>query len=99
AAGTALADIGRVSRQLAELIERIAGTTGEQADSAGGGAVAIERILAGAGQTPQGTPQAAPSNGQLAPPARGRKAAIARLRVTEKVNSANRGGPRRRARH
>jgi twitching motility protein PilJ len=82
AAGTALADIGRVSRQLAELIERIAGTTGEQADSAGGVAVSIERILAVTDQTSQGTRQAAQSIGQLATLARELKASIARFRVT-----------------
>jgi twitching motility protein PilJ len=82
AAGTALADIGRVSRQLAELIERIAGTTGEQAESAGGVAVSIERILAVTDQTSQGTRQAAQSIGQLATLARELKASIARFRVT-----------------
>jgi twitching motility protein PilJ len=81
AAGTALADIGRVSRQLAELIERIAGTTGEQAESAGGVAVSIERILAVTDQTSQGTRQAAQSIGQLATLARELKASIARFRV------------------
>jgi len=82
AAGTALADIGRVSRQLAELIERIAGSTGEQAESAGGVAVAIERILAVTDQTSQGTRQAAQSIGQLATLARELKASISRFRVT-----------------
>jgi twitching motility protein PilJ len=82
AAGTALADIGRVSRQLAELIERIAGTTGEQAESAGGVAVSIERILAVTDQTSQGTRQAAQSIGQLATLARELKASISRFRVT-----------------
>ncbi|HTT11154.1 MAG TPA: methyl-accepting chemotaxis protein [Burkholderiaceae bacterium] len=81
AAGTALADIGRVSRQLAELIERIAGTTGEQAESAGGVAVSIERILAVTDQTSQGTRQAAQSIGQLATLARELKASISRFRV------------------
>jgi twitching motility protein PilJ len=81
AAGTALADIGRVSRQLAELIERIAGTTSEQAESAGGVAQSIERILAVTDQTSQGTRQAAQSIGQLATLARELKASIARFRV------------------
>ncbi|MCS7100475.1 MAG: methyl-accepting chemotaxis protein [Burkholderiaceae bacterium] len=82
AAGTALADIGRVSRQLAELIERIAGTTSEQAESAGGVAQSIERILAVTDQTSQGTRQAAQSIGQLATLARELKASIARFRVS-----------------
>lgn len=81
AAGTALADIGRVSRQLAELIERIAGNTNEQAQSAGGVAQSMERILAVTDQTSQGTRQAAQSIGQLATLARELKASVARFRV------------------
>jgi twitching motility protein PilJ len=81
AAGTALADIGRVSRQLAELIERIAGNTQEQATSAGGVAESIERILSVTEQTSQGTRQAAQSIGQLATLARELKASVARFRV------------------
>jgi twitching motility protein PilJ len=81
AAGTALADIGRVSRQLAELIERIAGSTSEQAQSAGGVAQSIERILTVTEQTSQGTRQAAQSIGQLATLARELKASVARFRV------------------
>ncbi len=81
AAGTALADIGRVSRQLAELIERIAGSTNEQAQSAGGVAQSIERILTVTEQTSQGTRQAAQSIGQLATLARELKASVARFRV------------------
>jgi twitching motility protein PilJ len=81
AAGTALADIGRVSRQLAELIERIAGSTHEQAQSAGGVAQSIERILTVTEQTSQGTRQAAQSIGQLATLARELKASVARFRV------------------
>jgi twitching motility protein PilJ len=81
AAGTALADIGRVSRQLAELIERIAQNTSEQASSAGGVAVSIERILSVTEQTSQGTRQTAQSIGQLATLARELKASVARFRV------------------
>ncbi len=81
AAGTSLADIGRVSRQLAELIERIALTTSEQASSAGGVAVSIERILSVTEQTSQGTRQTAQSIGQLATLARELKASVARFRV------------------
>jgi twitching motility protein PilJ len=81
AAGTALADIGRVSRQLAELIERIAQTTSEQASSAGGVAVSIERILSVTEQTSHGTRQTAQSIGQLATLARELKASVARFRV------------------
>ncbi|MBV8210487.1 MAG: type IV pili methyl-accepting chemotaxis transducer N-terminal domain-containing protein [Burkholderiaceae bacterium] len=81
AAGTALAEIGRVSRQLAELIERIAQTTSEQASSAGGVAVSMERILTVTEQTSHGTRQTAQSIGQLATLARELKASVARFRV------------------
>jgi twitching motility protein PilJ len=81
AAGTALADIGRVSRQLAELIERIAGSTEEQANSADGVAQAIERILSVNEQTTEGTRRAAQSIGQLAGLARELKDSVARFRV------------------
>jgi twitching motility protein PilJ len=82
AAGTSLAEIGRVSRQVAELIDRVAGTTGEQAQSASGVAVSIEKILAVTEQTSQGTRQAAQSIGQLATLARELKASVARFRVS-----------------
>ncbi len=82
AAGTALADIGRVSRQLAELIERIAGSTQEQADSADGVAHAIERILGVNEKTTEGTRRAAQSIGQLAALARELKDSVARFRVS-----------------
>jgi len=82
AAGTALADIGRVSRQLSELIERIAGNTAVQADSAGGVSQSIQRILAVTEQTSHGTRQAAQSIGQLATLARELKSSVARFRVT-----------------
>jgi len=81
AAGTALAEIGRVSRQLTELIERIAGSTDEQAQSAGGVAQSMERILLVTDQTAQGTRQAAQSIGQLATLARELKSSVARFRV------------------
>jgi twitching motility protein PilJ len=82
AAGTSLAEIGRVTRQVADLIERVAGTTGEQAQSASGVAVSIESILATTEQTSQGTRQAAQSIGQLATLARELKASVARFRVS-----------------
>ncbi len=81
AAGTALADIGRVSRQLADLIEQIAGNTQEQASSADGVAHAIERILGVNEQTTDGTRRAAESIGQLATLARELKDSVARFRV------------------
>jgi len=82
AAGTALADIGRVSRQLADLIEQIAGNTQEQAGSADGVAHAIERILSVNEETTDGTRRAAQSIGQLATLARELKDSVARFRVS-----------------
>ena len=82
AAGTSLAEIGRVTRQVTDLIERVAGTTGEQAQSASGVAVSIENILATTEQTSQGTRQAAQSIGQLAALAHELKASVARFRVS-----------------
>ena len=81
AAGTALADIGNVSRQLAELIERIAQNTSDQAQNAGGVAKSIERILSVSDQTSSGTRQTAQSIGQLATLARELKASVARFQV------------------
>jgi twitching motility protein PilJ len=81
AAGTALTDIGNVSRQLAELIERIAHSTSDQAQNAGGVAKSIERILSVSDQTSSGTRQTAQSIGQLATLARELKASVARFRV------------------
>jgi len=82
AAGSALADIGRVSRQLAELIERIAGSTQEQATSADGVAQSIERVLNVNEQTTEGTRKAAQSIGQLAGLARELKDSVTRFRVS-----------------
>ncbi|MBC8118479.1 MAG: type IV pili methyl-accepting chemotaxis transducer N-terminal domain-containing protein [Burkholderiaceae bacterium] len=81
AAGGALSDIGRVSRQLTDQVERIASATNDQAQSAGGVAQSIERILTVTEQTSQGTRQAAQSIGQLATLARELKASVARFRV------------------
>lgn len=81
AAGNALSDIGRVSRQLTDQVEKIASATNDQAQSAGGVAHSIERILSVTEQTSQGTRQAAQSIGQLATLARELKASVARFRV------------------
>jgi twitching motility protein PilJ len=82
AAGTALAEIGRVSRQLTELIERIAHSTSTQAHSAGNVSRSISHILEVTDQTSEGTRQTAQSIGQLATLARELKASVARFRVT-----------------
>jgi twitching motility protein PilJ len=82
AAGTALAEIGRVSRQLTELIERIAHSTSSQAQSAGNISRSIGHILEVTDQTSEGTRQTAQSIGQLATLARELKASVARFRVS-----------------
>ena len=82
AAGTALADIGRVSRQLADLIERIAGNVQEQAGTADEVTRGIERILGVNEQTTDGTRRAAESIGQLAGLASELKESVTRFRVS-----------------
>lgn len=82
AAGTALGEIGRVSRQLTELIERIAQATAAQAHSAADVSKSIGRILQVTEQTSEGTRQTAKSIGQLATLARELKASVARFRVS-----------------
>jgi twitching motility protein PilJ len=82
AAGTALAEIGRVSRQLTELIERIAHSTSAQAHSAGDVSKAIGHILEVTEQASEGTRQTAQSIGQLATLARELKSSVARFRVS-----------------
>jgi twitching motility protein PilJ len=82
AAGTALAEIGRVSRQLTELIERIAQSTSAQAHSAGDVSRAIGHILEVTEQASDGTRKTAQSIGQLATLARELKSSVARFRVS-----------------
>jgi twitching motility protein PilJ len=82
AAGTALADIGRVSKQLADLIEHIDGATQEQSGTADEVTRGIERILGVNEQTTEGTRRAAESIGQLAGLARELKESVARFRVS-----------------
>jgi twitching motility protein PilJ len=81
-AGNALGEIGRVSTQLAELIEDISRTTSNQASSAGGVAQSIQRILLVTEQTSEGTQQTAGSILQLAELARELKNSVSRFRVT-----------------
>ena len=66
AAGQALGEIGKVSRQLAELIEGISRTTSAQAESAGVVAKNIQEILHISEATSKGTRQTADSVRQLA---------------------------------
>ncbi len=82
AAGTALAEIGRVSRQLTELIERIAQSTAAQAGSAGEVSRSIGHILEVTEQTSEGTRLTAQSIGQLATLALELRASVARFRVS-----------------
>ncbi|CAG9179399.1 methyl-accepting chemotaxis protein [Cupriavidus pampae] len=64
-AGAALVEIGRVSRQLAELIEQISSTTSHEADLATNVARHIEGILQVTAQTTAGTRHTASSVRQL----------------------------------
>jgi twitching motility protein PilJ len=81
-AGNALAEIGRVSTQLAELIMDISHTTSDQASSAGTVAHSIQRILLVTEQTSEGTQQTAGSILQLAELARELKNSVSRFRVS-----------------
>jgi twitching motility protein PilJ len=82
AAGTALADISRVSNRLAELIQGMAFATEMQATSANGVAHNIQHILSVTEHTQQGTQQTAHSIRQLALLAQELKNSVSRFRVT-----------------
>jgi len=81
AAGTALADISRVSNRLAELIQGISFATELQATSANGVAHNIQHILTVTEQTQDGTQQTANSISQLAMLAQELKNSVSRFRV------------------
>ena len=81
AAGQSLGNIGRVSRQLAELIEAISGDTSTQAKSAGGMASSIEHILVVNEQASDGTRRTATSIQQLSALALELKSSVARFKV------------------
>ena len=80
-AGRALGEIGRVSTQLAELIEGFSTTTSKQATSAGTVAQAIQRILLVTEQTSEGTLQTAGSIRQLSELAQELKSSVSRFKV------------------
>ena len=80
-AGRALGDIGRVSSQLAELIEGFSSTTSKQAASAGTVAQSIQRILLVTEQTSEGTLQTAGSIRQLSELAQELKSSVSRFKV------------------
>jgi len=80
-AGRALGEIGKVSTQLAELIEGFSTTTSKQAASAGTVAQAIQRILLVTEQTSEGTLQTAGSIRQLSELAQELKSSVSRFKV------------------
>ncbi len=81
AAGQSLGNIGRVSKQLAELIEAISKRTSLQADSAGKMASSIEHILTVNEQASDGTRLTATSIRQLSELALELKNSVARFKV------------------
>jgi twitching motility protein PilJ len=82
AAGAALADIRRVSNQLADLIQGISAATEQQATSASGVAQNIQSILSVTEQTQKGTQQTAHSISELSKLAEELKNSVSRFRVT-----------------
>jgi twitching motility protein PilJ len=81
AAGAALAEIRRVSNQLADLIAGISAETERQATSANGVAKNIENILTATEHTAKGTQQTADSIRELAKLAEELKSSVSRFRV------------------
>jgi twitching motility protein PilJ len=81
AAGQALAEIGKVSRDLAGLIENISQTTQSQAKAAGAVAVSMRSILGITEQTTEGTKRTAASVGQIAGLARGLSGSVANFKL------------------
>jgi len=81
AAGQALAEIGEVSRNLADLIEGISNATQQQADSATGVAGKMQDILRVTEQTTAGTQKTATAVGELAGLATELKGSVAGFKV------------------
>ncbi|MDE1949204.1 MAG: type IV pili methyl-accepting chemotaxis transducer N-terminal domain-containing protein, partial [Burkholderiales bacterium] len=81
AAGTALGDIDRVTRQLAELIEEISSQALREADSANVVAANIQHIFAVTEQTGEGTRSTAQMVRELSRSAEELKASVARFKV------------------
>ena len=81
AAGSALADIGQVSKELADLITNISVTTEQQAAQASGVSKSITKILTTTEQTSEGTRKTAGSIGQLSELALELKSSVARFKV------------------
>lgn len=80
-AGQSLGNIGRVSKQLAELIEAISRSTSRQATSAGQMASSMEHILSVNQDTSDGTRRTATSIQQLSALALELKSSVARFKV------------------
>lgn len=81
AAGQALSEIGSVSQNLAELIERISDATRQQADAATGVAGKMQDILRVTEQTTAGTQKTASAVGELAGLATELKGSVAGFKV------------------
>jgi twitching motility protein PilJ len=81
AAGTALADIDRVTRQLSELIVQISEQASREADSASVVAANIQHIFAVTEQTGEGTRSTAQMVRELSRTAEDLKASVARFKV------------------
>ena len=81
AAGQALAEIGDVSQNLAELIDKISAATRQQADSATGVAGKMQDILRVTEQTTAGTQKTASAVGELAGLATELKGSVAGFKV------------------
>jgi len=81
AAGQALAEIGEVSQNLADLIENISSATQQQADSATGVANKMQDILRVTEQTTAGTQKTASAVGELASLATELKGSVAGFKV------------------
>jgi twitching motility protein PilJ len=80
-AGAALAEIDRVSRQLAELIERISQAAVREAEQAGEVAGNIQHIFAVTEQTEEGTRTTAEQVRELARMAEELRASVARFKI------------------
>ncbi len=80
-AGAALAEIDRVSRQLAELIQRISEQTLTEAQSANKVAGSIQHIFAVTEQTSQGTRSTADLVGELARVAEALRESVSRFKI------------------
>jgi twitching motility protein PilJ len=80
-AGAALAEIDRVSRQLADLIARISGTAVREAQTAGDVAGNIQQIFAVTEQTAEGTRSNAQQVRELARVAEELRHAVARFKI------------------